>query len=59
MNVVMDDKGRFIEVQGTGEQIPFDRARLDAMLDLAGAGIERLRRDPAGDRRRRLDSYGF
>ena len=53
MNVVMDDKGRFIEVQGTGEQIPFDRARLDAMLDLAGVGIERLVCGAAGDRRRR------
>jgi ribonuclease PH len=42
MNIVMDGKGRFIEVQGTGEQIPFDRARLDAMLDLAAGGIDRL-----------------
>jgi ribonuclease PH len=42
MNVVMDGTGRFIEVQGTGEQAPFDRARLDALLDLAGTGIDRL-----------------
>jgi ribonuclease PH len=42
MNVVMDGKGRFIEVQGTGEQTPFDRVRLDAMLDLAAGGIDRL-----------------
>ena len=42
MNVVMDDRGRFIEVQGTGEQTPFDRARLDAMLDIAAGGIRRL-----------------
>lgn len=42
MNVVMDDTGRFIEVQGTGEQIPFDRERLNAMLDLATSGIDRL-----------------
>ncbi len=42
MNVVMDDRGRFIEVQGTGEQTPFDRARLDSMLDIAAAGIGRL-----------------
>lgn len=42
MNVVMDERGRFIEVQGTGEQTPFDRARLDAMLDLAAGGIDRL-----------------
>ncbi len=42
MNVVMDGKGRFIEVQGTGEQTPFDRGRLDAMLDLAAGGITQL-----------------
>jgi ribonuclease PH len=59
MNVVMDDKGRFIEVQGTGEQTPFDRARLDAMLDLAACGIGRLldvqRSVVEGD----VESYGF
>jgi ribonuclease PH len=42
MNVVSDGRGRFIEVQGTGERTPFDRARLDAMLDLAGTGTARL-----------------
>ncbi len=42
MNVIMDGRGRFIEIQGTGEQTPFDRGRLDAMLDLASAGIDRL-----------------
>ncbi|MBE0416544.1 MAG: ribonuclease PH [Coriobacteriia bacterium] len=42
MNVVMDGRGRFIEVQGTGERTPFDRTRLDEMLDLASAGIEQL-----------------
>lgn len=42
MNVVMDDKGRFVEVQGTAEQAPFDRARLDQMLDLATIGIQQL-----------------
>jgi ribonuclease PH len=42
MNVIMDGKGRFIEIQGTGEQTPFDRARLDAMLDLASGGVESL-----------------
>ena len=38
MNVVCDGKGRFIEVQGTGERAPFDRARLDELLDLASGG---------------------
>lgn len=42
MNVVMDASGRFIEVQGTGERVPFDRGRLDAMLSLVSAGTARL-----------------
>lgn len=42
MNVVMDGSGRFIEVQGTGERTPFDRARLDSLLDMAAGGIDRL-----------------
>jgi len=42
MNVVMDGRGRFIEVQGTGEKTPFDRERLDDLLDLAGVGIDEL-----------------
>lgn len=42
MNVVMDGRGRFIEVQGTGERTPFDRSRLDDLLDLATTGIDRL-----------------
>jgi ribonuclease PH len=42
MNVVMDGHGRLIEVQGTGERAPFDRARLDELVDLATAGISRL-----------------
>lgn len=42
MNVVMDNEGRFIEVQGTGEQTPFDRDKLNALLDLATEGIQEL-----------------
>ncbi len=42
MNVVVDGQGRFIEVQGTGERTPFDRARLDGLLDLALVGTGRL-----------------
>ncbi|MCB2224581.1 MAG: ribonuclease PH [Actinobacteria bacterium] len=41
-NVVMTGSGDFVEVQGTAEGAPFDRAQLDRLLDLAGAGIERL-----------------
>lgn len=42
MNVVMNDAGAYIEVQGTAEGHAFRRAELNAMLDLAGKGIERL-----------------
>lgn len=42
LNVVMNDGGGFIEIQGTAEGHAFHRAELDAMLDLAAAGIEQL-----------------
>jgi len=42
MNVVMTGAGGFVEVQGTAERSPFDRAALDSLLDLAGAGITQL-----------------
>jgi len=38
-NVVSLEDGRFVEVQGTAEGAPFDRAQLDELLALAGAGI--------------------
>ena len=42
MNVVMTGAGSFVEVQGTAEGAPFDRAELDQLLDLAVAGCARL-----------------
>lgn len=42
MNVAMDSKGNFIEVQGTGEKGVFSREELDTLLDLAGKGIRKL-----------------
>ena len=42
MNVVQTGGGRFIEVQGTAETTPFDRAGLDALLALAEKGIREL-----------------
>ena len=42
MNVVMNSGGGFIEVQGTAEGHAFRREELDALLDLAAAGISRL-----------------
>lgn len=46
-NVVMTGSGRLVEVQGTAEGEPFSRGDLDALLDLAGAGIEALTRTQA------------
>jgi ribonuclease PH len=42
MNVVMTGSGKFIEVQGTAEALPFGRDALDALLDLAQKGIGEL-----------------
>ena len=42
MNVVTTGDGDFIEIQGTAEEQPFNRAQLDAMLDLAVAGTAQL-----------------
>src|SRR5437879_5287822 len=44
VNVVMTGDGRFVEVQATAEKVPFERARLDELLDLAAGGIEELQR---------------
>jgi ribonuclease PH len=51
MNVVCTGDGRFVEVQGTAEGEPFDRAQLDTLLDLAAAGcaeLTRLQREVLG-----------
>jgi ribonuclease PH len=42
MNVVMTGSGRFIEIQGTGEEATFDDNDLAALLKLARAGIKQL-----------------
>src|SRR6185295_607231 len=42
MNVIKTGDGRFIEVQGTAETKPFDRAALDSLLALADSGIRAL-----------------
>lgn len=42
MNLVGTADGAIIEVQGTGERSSFDRAQLDALLDLGQAGIDTL-----------------
>lgn len=51
-NIVMTGKGRFVEVQGTAEHLPFDRLLLERILDLAANGIAqltRIQREALGD----------
>ncbi|MDF2885108.1 MAG: ribonuclease [Clostridiaceae bacterium] len=42
MNVVLTDKGEFIEIQGTGEQRPFSREELNELLGLAEKGAKHI-----------------
>ena len=42
MNLVMTDRGEFIEIQGTGEESPFNKAQLREMMELAEKGIQEL-----------------
>ena len=48
MNVVMTGGGRFVEVQGTGEEATFSEDELAAMLKLARGGLAQNSRDSAG-----------
>jgi ribonuclease PH len=41
-NVVGTDAGTYVEVQGTAEGKPFDRAAMDGLMDLATSGLEQL-----------------
>ncbi|OGT48231.1 MAG: ribonuclease PH [Gammaproteobacteria bacterium RIFCSPHIGHO2_12_FULL_41_15] len=42
MNIIMDEQGKFIEVQGTAEESAFSRTQLNELLDLATVGIKDL-----------------
>jgi ribonuclease PH len=42
MNIVMTGAGKFIEVQGTAESVPFTKKKLDRLTDIAGQGIREL-----------------
>lgn len=42
MNVVMNDKGEFVEVQGTGEEATYTRKELNELIDLAEVGIKEI-----------------
>ena len=41
-NVVMNDKGEYLEIQGSAEERPFTHRQLNKMLELAGSGIIEL-----------------
>ena len=41
-NVVGTDAGAYVELQGTAEGVPFDRAATTGLLDLADSGLARL-----------------
>ncbi|AVQ31392.1 MULTISPECIES: ribonuclease PH [Fusobacterium] len=42
MNVVMNGKGEFVEVQGTGEEATYTRKELNELIDLAEVGIKEI-----------------
>jgi ribonuclease PH len=42
MNLVMTGRGRFVEVQGTAEQVPFDKKDLEEFFELGGKAIQEL-----------------
>ena len=42
MNIVMTDKGEFIEIQGTGEEKPFTKEESEKLISLAEKGIKQL-----------------
>lgn len=57
MNVVMTGQGKFVEVQGTGEDAPFSREELNELLALAESGIAELiekQREALGEQANRI-----
>ena len=42
MNVAMTAEGRFVEIQGTGENAEFTREELNTLMDLAEGGLREL-----------------
>jgi ribonuclease PH len=42
LNVVMNEEGKYIEIQGTSERRALSRDELDVLLDLAEKGIKEL-----------------
>lgn len=53
-NIVMTASGRFVEIQGTGEEATFTKPELDRLLTLAARGVKRVIAEQAKALRRRL-----
>lgn len=61
MNIVMTGAGEFVELQGTGEERPFSRAELNALLELGEHGVRQmigLQREALGANALKIGSYG-
>jgi ribonuclease PH len=61
MNVVMTGSGRFVEIQGTGEEASFSKSEMDEMLGLAGESISLLiscQREVLGGIARKIGAAG-
>ena len=59
MNVVMTGSGRFVEVQGTGEEATFSEQELSSMLALARGGIGRADRPATQSVRAAVGLVGY
>jgi ribonuclease PH len=42
MNIVALADGRYVEVQGTAEGLPYDRVMMNKLLDVAQVGLDHL-----------------
>ena len=58
MNVVMNDQGKYCEVQSSGENGTFDKEEFKAMLDLATDGINDIFVDQKLALENYLEDYG-
>lgn len=42
MNIIMTEEGKIVEIQGTGEESPFERSELNELLDIGEKGIKQM-----------------
>lgn len=61
MNIVMTGEGKYIEIQGTGEENPFSREQLNDLLALGEKGIQELislQKEALGERANLIGNFG-